>query len=226
MFPWHDNAITLAYNALFMIIKPLLTSALLLLTIANATAQEPIQAPPPPGATIYNAPPPVLSSFTKVAAIAPIQFTENGVGLALSYEQAIDKEDIVSFILPVFLTFNLAHDQKYGNSQDGMFYFMPGIKFYPTGGFGKIKYAIGPSLVVGAGTKTDQVYGTPTPEFQTRNNFLLGIMVNNSINFNATPHFYLGIDFGLGFTYIHKLAGENQGIGGLVEGGLKLGYRF
>ncbi len=169
---------------------------------------------------------PVLSAFNKVLAIAPMQFSENGVGLAVSFEQAIDREAIVAYILPVVVTFNLAHDQINGNKQDAMFYFMPGIKFYPTGGFGKIKYAIGPSLVIGAGQKTDPVYNPAVTEYKTRSNFLLGIMVNNSINFNATPHFYLGLDFGFGFTYIHKLDGENQGINGLAEGGLKLGYRF
>ncbi|PQJ09411.1 hypothetical protein CJD36_019405 [Flavipsychrobacter stenotrophus] len=201
-----------------MISKILLASALSLLITSNANAQE---AAPVTDPTI-----PVLSPFNKVLAIAPMQFTENGVGLAVSYEQAVDKEAIVAFILPVIVTFNLAHDQKYGNKQDAMFYFMPGIKFYPTGGFGKIKYAIGPSLVLGAGQKTEPVYNPIVPEYKTRSNFLLGIMVNNSINFNATPHFYLGLDFGFGFTYIHKLDGENQGINGIVEGGLKLGYRF
>lgn len=201
-----------------MISKILLASALSLFIISNANAQE---ATPVTDPTV-----PVLSPFNKVLAIAPMQFTENGVGLSISYEQAIDKEAIVAFILPVVVTFNLAHDQKYGNKQDAMFYFMPGIKFYPTGGFGKIKYAIGPSLVVGAGQNTVPVYNPIVPEYKTRSNFLLGIMVNNSINFNATPHFYLSLDFGFGFTYIHKLDGENQGINGIVEGGLKLGYRF
>lgn len=201
-----------------MLSKILIASVLSILVVGNTHAQDAVVVADP--AT------PVLSPYNKVLAIAPIQFTENGVGLSVSYEQAIDKECIVSFILPVVVTFNLAHDQKYGNKQDAMFYFMPGIKFYPTGGFGKIKYAIGPSLVLGAGQDTDPVYNPLVPEYKTRSNFLLGIMVNNSINFNATPHFYLGLDFGFGFTYIHKLDGENQGIGGLVEGGLKLGYRF
>ena len=177
-----------------------------------------------------------MNMSNALIAIAPIQFTENGVGLAVNFEKAIDKDGIISYNLPAIATFNLNNSSDNGQKQDPMFYFSPGIKFYPTGMFGKTKFAIGPSLVIGAGEKTtSQNYSTYDPvhstytyynSLTTRSKFILGIMVSNSLNINPTPHFYLGLDFGFGITYINKLDGANQGLNGIVQGGFKLGYRF
>ncbi len=172
--------------------------------------------------------------------MSPVKFTENGVGFELGFEHGIDKDGIVAYNLPLVATFNLTHDQlDMGNKQDPMFYFMPGLKFYPTSSHGRVKYALGPSLVLGAGQQTDlepnRFYSTnpgiypfaPLPdEYVTRNKFLLGVTVNNSLNINPTEHFTMGLDFGFGFTYINKLDGVAQNINGLVQGGFKVGYRF
>jgi hypothetical protein len=110
-----------------------------------------------------------------------------------------------------------------------MFYLMPGIKIYPTGGFGKVKYAIGPSLVVADGTKTGEIYDPyygGTNQFISEDHFMLGMMVNQSVNINPTPRLYLGSEFGFGFTYINSLAGINQTTAGLVQFSFKVGYRF
>ena len=171
-----------------------------------------------------------------ILSISPMQFTENGVGFSFSYEKGIDRDGIISFNLPLISTFNLNNNPEKGGKQDAMFYFSPGLKFYPTGSYGKSKYAIGPSLVIGAGEKTstatnttfdpnNQTY-TYTNYYTTKSKFLLGIMVDNSLNLNPTPHFYLGLNFGFGFTYINTLNGINQGVNGTVQGGFKIGYRF
>ncbi|WP_133162720.1 hypothetical protein [Flavipsychrobacter stenotrophus] len=174
---------------------------------------------------------------SNIIAIAPIQFTENGVGLAFSYEKGIDKAGIVAYNLPLIATFNLNNNVSNGDHQDAMFYFSPGIKFYPTSSHGNVKYAIGPSLVIGAGEKTthSSTYlpnpGNPSnpyyyEQYTTQSKFILGIMVSNSLNINPTEHFYLGLDFGFGFTYINRLAGNNDGLTGVVQSGFKIGYRF
>lgn len=171
-----------------------------------------------------------------ILAFSPIAFTENGVGFAFSFEQGIDKSGIIAYSLPIIATFNLNNAQESANNkhQDGMVYFSPGIKFYPTSSYGRVKYAIGPSLVLGAGEKTtggDTYVYVPYGSYQfvpyqTQSKFLLGIMVNNSLNINPTPHFYMGLEFGFGFTYINTLGGTNQGITGITQSGFKLGYRF
>ena len=170
---------------------------------------------------------------SSIIAIAPIQFTENGVGLSFSYEKGIDKGGIVSYYLPLIATFNLNNNVSNGDHQDAMFYFSPGLKFYPTSSYGNVKYAIGPSLVIGTGEKTksstsyDPNYPyTATTTYNTQSKFIVGILVNNSLNINPTEHFYLGLDFGFGFTYINKIGGKNDGITGVVQSGFKIGYRF
>ncbi len=172
-----------------------------------------------------------------ILAIAPIQFTENGVGFAVSYEKAIDKAGIIAYSLPVIATFNLngQNEAHNGKHEDAMFYFSPGLKFYPTGSHGRTKYAVGPSLVIGAGEKTTggdynywsgYSYLSGFNPYETHSKFILGILVNNSLNINPSPRMYMGMDFGFGFTYINQLGGTNQGITGMVQAGFKLGYRF
>ncbi len=170
--------------------------------------------------------------------ISPFQFTENGVGFSFNYEGGIDKEGAITYNFPIIATFNLNnHQDYYGNninssSQDPMVYFSPGLKFYPTSCYGRVKYAIGPSLVVGAGQHTtySDFYNQTTQSYSysetTQTKFILGIILTNSLNVNATKHFYFGADLGLGFTYINRLGGVNQGITGIVQGGFRVGYRF
>lgn len=167
-----------------------------------------------------------------IVAFAPIQFTENGIaGLSFSYEHAIDHNSIVAFYMPAILTFNTNINDYNGNPvdrSDPMFYLMPGIKIYPTGGFGMAKYAIGPSLVFAAGQKTEVYYNAlgGWSDVETRSRILFGMMVNQSININPTPRLYLGSEFGFGFTYLNQIGGTNRNIAGLVQFSFKIGYRI
>lgn len=168
-------------------------------------------------------------------ALAPIQFTENGLGFSLSYERILDKAGIIAFSMPVVATFNLNNGTYYNNTtgtnvnghQDAMYYAMPGIKLYPTGGYGRVRYGIGPSLVVATGQKSSVTYDQyGNMNYQTQTHTLLGMMVNNSLNMNPSAHIYLGFEFGLGFTYLNKVGGLNQDTNVIAEGSFKVGYRF
>jgi hypothetical protein len=168
-----------------------------------------------------------------IFSLAPLQFTENGVaGVGLSYEHAIDNKSIAAFYMPVVLEFNLSNTQNTGNfnkNSDPMLYFMPGIKLYPTGGFSaKAKYAIGPNLVIADGQRT--VSGGYNPPnyypYQVEDHFLIGMLVNQSVNINPTPWLYIGTEFGLGFTYVDKVGGVSQGVKELVNFNFKIGRRF
>ena len=173
---------------------------------------------------------------TNVLAISPMQFSENGLGLGLSYERAIDKKGVIAFYLPTALTLNLNstyYDAASGSTvnghQDAMFYAMPGIKVYPTGSFGIVRYAVGPSLVIADGQKSSTYYdpssGNPS-SYQTQSHFMLGIVVNNSLNINPSPHVYLGLELGLGFSYMNRVGGLNQNTAFIAQGGFRIGYRF
>jgi len=168
-------------------------------------------------------------------SLAPLQFSENGIGIGLSYERALDSKSIIAFYLPVAATFNLnngtyfnPNTNSYQNGKtDGMFYAMPGIKVYPTGNTGMVRYAIGPSLVVGSGQSSSAGYDINNNfVYQTQTHTVLGMIINNSLNINPSSHVYLGLEFGLGFTYLNRIGGLNQGTEALVQGGFKIGFRF
>jgi hypothetical protein len=167
-----------------------------------------------------------------VVAIAPLQFTENGLGFSFSYERAVDKQGIIAFYLPVILTFNLANGSYYNYNtgvqenghQDMMFYVMPGVKLYPTGSFGRVRYGIGPSLVIATGEKSFNDYNTGFNVIQTHT--MLGMIINNSLNINPNAHIHMGLELGLGFSYLNRVGGINQETKFLAQGGFKIGYRF
>ena len=63
--------------------------------------------------------------------------------------------------------------------------------------------------------------------YQTnRERFSLGMIVNNTLNINPTPHLYLGLELGLGVSYIDRIGGINYGSEGLAQFGFSVGYRF
>ena len=177
-----------------------------------------------------------LDHSPNVITISPMQFTENGLGFGLSYERALDKKGIIAFYLPTAMTFNLNsshYDPNMGTTvnghRDAMFYAMPGVKVYPTGSFGSVRYAVGPSLVVGNGEKSGTYYDPASGNqavYRTQSHFVLGIMVNNSLNINPSEHIYLGLELGLGFTYMNQTGGLNQNTLFLAQGGFRIGFRF
>ena len=104
---------------------------------------------------------------------------------------------------------------------------MPGIKIYPTGCYGMAKYAIGPSLVIADGRRTNSYYDPYYYSFtSTEDHFVLGMMINQSLNISPTPHLYLGTEMGLGFSYINNVGGVAQGTEALFQFNFKIGYRF
>ncbi|MCD6011271.1 MAG: hypothetical protein K0Q79_1133 [Flavipsychrobacter sp.] len=168
-------------------------------------------------------------------ALAPLQFTDNGLGFSLSYNRALDKDAIISFYLPVIATFklnsgsylNTATNTYVNGHQDMMFYVMPGVLLYPGGSLGKVRYGIGPSLVYASGERSSvltDVWGYTYEKISSHT--MLGIVLNNSLNINPSEHIYLGLEFGFGFTYLNRIDGINNDTRGLVQGGFKLGYRF
>jgi|GEM_PF-1941033 len=177
-------------------------------------------------------------------AISPFQYTESGVGVGLSYERAMDPDGILSLYVPAIASFRLRNNNNYDpyyygynnyNRTDYTLYLMPGVKFYPTG-MGKCKYAVGPNAVIGYGQRTMEGYhpyyntNTYTTSYPyiigTYDRWMLGMMINNSLNVNATPHLYIGAEMGFGFTYFDRIGGYNYGVKFLTQGSFKIGYTF
>jgi hypothetical protein len=171
-------------------------------------------------------------------ALAPFQFTESGVGVGLSYERAVEPQGMLSVYMPVIASFSVNNDNYYygtqpiNNQPNYMLYAMPGVKFYPTG-MGRCKYAVGPNAVIGYGRRYEnyyyptydpQGYYTTTYYSGTRERFLLGMMITNSLNVQVAHHLYIGAELGFGFTYFDRVGGYNEGVNFLTQGAFKLGY--
>ncbi len=195
---------------------------------------------------------PKLDYGNNIISAAPLQITENGPGFALSYERVLDrKNNIVSFYMPFAMAFNIDNARYdyygyYNNSRhDYSFYAMPGLKFYPTGGKGKVKYAVGPNIVLRYSQYTDYYYMEPYyttyppynyysgPYQADRNSFTMGMIVNNSLNINPTKHLHMGLELGVGFSYFTNnndtyYNGYNSynDPEALVQFGFNIGYRF
>lgn len=168
-----------------------------------------------------------------IVSIIPMQLLTEGVGIGLSYERVIDKGGILSFYLPVAAsltqpTSNAGNPPGTTTTTKPIYYFMPGLKFYPTGSKGIVRYAVGPNLTYLTGERYDFRYDNMGNivgvGWQQRS--ALGIMVTNSLNINPNTHIHLGMELGLGFTYMNRLAGVDMGTEALVQFGFKIGYRF
>ena len=246
------NAVVIKNTPLFMIIRPFSILACSLMITASSFAQnsliQNVSEKEANTDVVTSAPTssPVLvhddedsepkakrkTHYGKnILSVAPFQFTEAGIGFSFAYERFIDKDDIISFVLPVLGTFDPFSESSSGvsngGSNDYTYYVMPGLKFYPTGSRGKVRYALGPSLVLGAGEKTLVSYNYYGSNNETRaEKLVMGITINNSINFRPTQHMYLGLDLGLGFTYVNQFDNQNKGITALVNGAFKIGYIF
>jgi hypothetical protein len=157
-----------------------------------------------------------------IISVSPMQLADEGAGFGISYERVLDKENnFISFYLPVTITVTRLD----GSVPDGepTYYFMPGIKFYPTGGKGMVRYGLAANLVYAFGRETYSTWNGPVEQFVTDDFYKLGMIVNNSLNVNPTDHLHFGLEFGLGFPYVDN---SNNGEGPLVQFGFKIGYRF
>lgn len=169
-----------------------------------------------------------------IISLIPMSLT-SGIGVGLSYERAFGEENILSFYMPVTIAFGTV-DPVTGpttnNSQGPTYYIMPGLKFYPTGGKGKVRYSVGPNLAYVTGQRyvDDLIYddfgNIVGQDIGWRQQSALGIMVTNGLNINPTGHLHLGLELGLGFTYFNKVNGRDTGTEGLAQFGFKIGYRF
>lgn len=174
-----------------------------------------------------------------IIAFSPLQLSE-GVGFGLSYERVLGKKGIISFYLPATVAFAssdmLASSTSPTTSSNKTYltyYIMPGLKFYPTGSKGVIRYSVGPSIAIVTGKREANIL-----QYDNQNNvigqyigpvdrFTLGMMVNNTLNICPTAHLYLGLELGLGASYIDQERGKNTGnLQSLGQFGFKIGYRF
>ena len=193
---------------------------------------------------------PAIKYGGNIISAALINLSEMGYGVGLAYERSLDRKGMISFYLPVNVclgglggnNYDMYGTGSYNTRSRTIYQLMPGVKFYPTGNQGKVRYAVGPQLVYETGTIEreqwiyDPLSSSSVGGYYQRGNVdmsKLGVMINNSVNMYPTQHLYLGLDLGLGLPYSHKE--ENLGTNVMVERGsdaplvqfnFRFGFRF
>ncbi|PZF71165.1 hypothetical protein [Taibaiella soli] len=180
-----------------------------------------------------------------ILSFAPVQMTNTSVtGLGVHFEHMFDKKGMFALYIPLVWSINTNDNSYYNgygyqNQSYSMFWTYPGLKIYPAGSNHKVCYGVGPSIAIGAGTRPyttvnyDPNTGNSYSVTTNKDVFQMGIMVNNSLNIQPTPHLYLGVEMGLGIPYIHNnddnnYNGNNYNYSDvpLVQFNFKIGYRF
>jgi len=173
-----------------------------------------------------------------IISVSPFKALDSGAGLGLSYERLIGENQYVGLVLPV--TFIFREDYRYNGSGSSSDYFTnvyvsPGLKIYPFGQR-KVTYAVGPNVMLGFLKKNDSQY-VPSPNgggyyYNAKvNNFRLGLLINNYLNFQITSRINLGLNGGLGMRYLDRTRTSSIGIYGngldvTGEFAFNFGFRF
>lgn len=143
--------------------------------------------------------------------VSPFKALDSGPGFGISYERILDKRGYFGLLLPFTVTIP---DSYYiptigEDADDQMYYFSPSLKVYPFGQK-RVTYAVGPTLFTGIGTRWqynnryDPTTGVTTSTEEKRDRFRMGLVVNNYVNFQITPHFQIGLSAGVGPRYIDR----------------------
>jgi hypothetical protein len=204
-----------------MTIRTYLLSAITLLLAGTASAQDARSSINESRSDYGN----------NILSFSPLQVSDRGVGFALSYERVLDKNrNLVSFYFPITAALN-----NFNNDDYQTYYFMPGIKIYPTGGKGVIRYGVGPNITYATGKMNvqeqllDPSGGFIGTKMVEKDFYKLGMMITNSLNVNPTKRLHMGLELGLGFTYLDNIddnSFSSDGPFNLAQFGFKVGYRF
>lgn len=159
-------------------------------------------------------------------------FAYGGVGLGIGYERLLDNEGKFGLNLPVYLGLaNADNSSTMDVRTNTTFMFSPGLKFYP-GGQRRVTYGIGASLF-GSWGQDDNYFelSNGSRMLVTENVIRAGMLVNNSVQFNIGQKFNLGLDLGLGPSYINQFNRSDgfdysDGIRFMANFGFHLGFRF
>lgn len=161
-------------------------------------------------------------------------FEYGGVGLGLGYERILTEDGKLGVKIPFHLGMRSQWDQFGGpggrNTTNYALMFNPGIKFYPSGQR-KVTYGLGFSIF-GITATNDRYEGVwnGTSRFVAGSSTHLGMMVDNSLQFNLSPKFNIGMEVGLGPSYFNRYTQDNSTwsdpLGFMGSFNFHMGYRF
>lgn len=170
---------------------------------------------------------------TNIISAAPIQMTNHSPsGIGIQFEHFLDRKGQFALYFPMALSFYKDNYYTIGPKSRVYTYFYPGMKIYPAGSHHKVSYSVGPSLAFGFGNQYAmrtlfEPNGHMSSYLVEDNVFRAGFVVNNGLNIQPTPAFYMGLELGLGMLYYSSA----ETYGGefndpLVQFQFKMGYRF
>lgn len=195
--------------------------ALSMLSIVVAASTSAFATPPKPA---YG---------QNILRFTPVTIFNENVGGGISYERILDKDGKIGLNIPVYFGVssydNYYNGSNYNNINNYSVFINPGIKFYPAGQR-KVTYAIGASLFTMMGDD-DYYNSNGGPTYRVNASYMkAGIMVNNYLNFNISPKFNIGLEVGIGPSYLNQYTENNyrttEGIEVAGQFGFHLGYRF
>jgi hypothetical protein len=181
-----------------------------------------------------------------ILSFSPVHMTNTSpTGFGISYERVLDKNSILSLYFPVAYSFKNSNGNynynngNYDKDKSSMLWLYPSLKIYPTGSTGIVRYSVGPMFALGTGSRTfnRETYDPGTGNYiyqkTSEDLFVLGLLVNNSLNIQPTPKIHLGLELGIGIPYY-----TNEGNNGpyyydntysdepIVQFNFNIGYRF
>lgn len=172
---------------------------------------------------------------SNILRVSPLNVYDAGIGVGLSYERLLDREQKVGLILPIDFIFNPNNNSNMNSNSNTYVYFSPGLKFYPAGQK-RVTYALGANLLLGMGTRTESIAqvsqnGSIFYITQESKNTRLGVVVNNYLNFNVGKNFVIGLNAGLGVLYLNKYENNinnnyNEGMQPTGQFAFTFGFRF
>jgi hypothetical protein len=179
-----------------------------------------------------------ILSLTPIAYLGDMNGESNQAGIGINYERILDKKGMISFVLPVFFALPTETSHGYVSAeghQYSSYCIMPGLKYYPTGSRGIVKYAISASFYLMQGNEPDAYYNNATAGYYStissdRHYTVSGFMLGNSIVVHPMPHLYLEAILGFGFNYVDNRLLNNDVLNSATNPtayfAMKAGYRF
>lgn len=204
-------------NTLFLIVA-------ILLTCFSATARK-------------MSPPLRMNSLR----IAPLTTFYDGTGGGLSYGRILDKTGRWELNIPVYIGLRTSGQGYYNGITYGSdannyaILFSPGVRYYvlrkP-----RFNYGIGIALFGATGSDDFRVYdwNNPTSSYELMKGsmYRMGMLVQNSFDFNITDRMFIGAEIGLGPSYINHTKNKTTGYSRttwfefMPQATFNIGFRF
>lgn len=157
-----------------------------------------------------------------------------GPGPGLQYEWSPGANHKWSLVVPVYLSYaNVppGHNGHFTTGETGatrtavMAFFEPGIRFYPAGSNGVLRYSAELNAVMGKGKGKGHIYMHETNQLESRS--VYGAVITNTVSIQPSRHIRIGLGLSLGYGtddgVVNYSAGGNTFLAKLAIG---VGYRW